>query len=103
MFRNKKLCKKINFKFCLIDTIPNSSFVNIKTRIGSKLKAFLNGLESADYYDTPLRDKLSAVYTNIGRNLKLINFTFTILDESAKAKTSSSNYALGIAKNKCRL
>ncbi len=51
--------------------------------------------------NTPFRDntihvKLSADGTNIGRNLKLLNFTFTILNEGAKAKRATGNYTLGI-------
>ncbi len=40
--------------------------------------------------------KLAADGTNIGRNLKLLNFTFTILNEGLRSRTASGNYTIGI-------
>lgn len=48
------------------------------------------------FHDHIIHVKLSADGTNIGRNLKLLNFTFTILNEGAKAKQAAGNYTLGI-------
>lgn len=42
--------------------------------------------------------KIAADGTNIGRDLSIINFTFTVLNESKKAKTAVGNYTLGISK-----
>ncbi|RMZ97560.1 hypothetical protein BpHYR1_039871 [Brachionus plicatilis] len=46
---------------------------------------------------TSFKVKLSADGTNVGRNIKLINFTFTVLNECDKAKTSKGNYTIGMA------
>lgn len=50
-----------------------------------------------DEFQGPIKIKLSRDGNNIRRNYKLINFTFTILNETFKAKTSSGNYTIGIS------
>jgi hypothetical protein len=52
--------------------------------------------QSVPFRDHIIHVKLSADGTNIGRNLKLLNFTFTILNEGARAKRATGNYTLGI-------
>ena len=49
-----------------------------------------------NFRDDIIHVKLSADGTQIGRNLKLLNLTFTIINEGNKAKTASGNYTLGI-------
>ncbi|CAF1136527.1 unnamed protein product [Brachionus calyciflorus] len=77
----KILRKSLNSKFDLNVNVRNSRFVNIKSRIAGQLNAFLSNLEEEFDDNIPLRIKLSADGTNIGRNLKLINYTFTLLNE----------------------
>lgn len=94
----RELRKNLNSKFKLVHTIPNSSFISAKFRIETQVKAFLKNLgEDYIHFNGPIKVKLSADGTNVGRNHKMVNFTFTILNETNKAKTSSGNYTLGIA------
>ncbi|RNA40268.1 hypothetical protein BpHYR1_045704 [Brachionus plicatilis] len=58
---------------------------------------FLKNSEDLDSFNGPLKIKLSADGKNVGRNLKIINFTFTVLNECDKAKTSKGNYTIGMA------
>ena len=61
-------------------------------------KQFLNhtSLPETKFKDPIIHVKLAADGTNIGRNLKLLNFTFTVINEGAKSKTANGNYTLGI-------
>ncbi len=43
-----------------------------------------------------IRIKLSGDGTNVSKRIKLINFTFSIIDEGLKARTSKGHYTLGI-------
>ena len=43
-----------------------------------------------------IRVKLSGDGTNIGKHLRVINFTFTLLDEGSKAHSSDGNHVLAI-------
>ena len=52
--------------------------------------------DDALFRDRIVHVKLSADGTNIGRNLKLLNFTFCVLNEGARAKRATGNYSLGI-------
>jgi hypothetical protein len=78
-------------------------YITLKDKLKFRLELFfgrkynqvdINKVEN--FQDHIIHLKLGADGTNIGRNLKLLNFTFTILNEGAKAKTATGNYTLGI-------
>ncbi len=52
--------------------------------------------EKKFFADNSVQIKLSADSTNISRNVKLVNFVFTIINEEKKACSVSGNYSLGI-------
>lgn len=85
----------MNEEFSLVYSVSNSVFIEPRQRIINRLLSFLkdNLLE-----ERILKVKISADGTNISRSLSIINFTFTILNESKKAKKASGNYTLGITK-----
>jgi hypothetical protein len=49
-----------------------------------------------NFSDELIHIKFAADGTNIGRNKKLLNLTFTMLNEGPKSLTASGNYTLGI-------
>jgi hypothetical protein len=53
-------------------------------------------IEKKYFIDNTVRIKLSADSTNISRNVKLVNFVFTIINEEKKASSVSGNYSIGI-------
>ena len=84
-------------------------YVSFSEKLKFRLQKYFDRKYGAHVHDdtalaeqnNPFRDgtihvKLSADGTNIGRNLKLLNFTFTILNEGARAKRATGNYTLGI-------
>ncbi|RMZ99298.1 hypothetical protein BpHYR1_033764 [Brachionus plicatilis] len=83
--------------FDLNETIPQKVFVAAKKRIEEQLLWFLEHLKDLDSISS-LKVKLSADGTNVGGNFKIVNFTFTILNEGDRAKASSGNYTLGLSK-----
>lgn len=72
---------------------------SLKTRVLQRLKVFVrkNTEEGIDTPDT-IRIKLTGDGTLIGRELKVINFAFTIIDEEEKAQSVAGNYSLAILK-----
>ena len=77
-----------------IKALDNGVFLNIKDAIQFKLLKYLDRNETCN--EEILKIKLSADATNIGRFNKIINFTFTIINETSKAKSAAGNYTLGI-------
>ena len=78
-------------------------FMSVEDKLRFRLDHFFKRKYRNDinHPDTVFKDpiihiKLGADGTNIGRNLKLLNFTFTIINEGALSKTASGNYTLGI-------
>jgi hypothetical protein len=81
-------------------------FLSFEDKLRARLQHFFdhkygihykNGEEnSVPFTDNIIHIKLAADGTNIGRSLKLLNFTFTIINEGAKAKKAIGNYSLGI-------
>lgn len=84
-------------------------YVSFKEKLKMRLQCYFErkygeNVESDDalakegqvFRDHIIHIKLSADGTNIGRNLKLLNFTFTILNEGQRAKRATGNYTLGI-------
>jgi hypothetical protein len=76
-------------------------FYSMEEKLKSRLNSFFErkyGTETLDerFRDSIIHVKLAADGTNIGRSLKLLNFTFTIINEGAKAKTATGNYTVGL-------
>ena len=80
-------------------------FVSAKAKIRNRVEAFFQrkyqmsdpeSFKNPDFTDEILHIRLAADGTNIGRNLKLLNFTFTILNEGPRSRTANGNYTLGI-------
>jgi len=69
-------------------------FINIQEKISNAIKHYLSSQERLD--SNPIRVKLSADATRIGRFIKIINFTFTILNDINMAMSVNGNYTLGI-------
>jgi hypothetical protein len=75
----------------------NGIFVNIQDKIKTVVKSFiLKNLNFEEVDLSAIKIKLSADGTQIGRFIKIINITFTIINDTKKAKTASGNYTLGI-------
>ena len=60
---------------------------------GLKIKGDLGEQET-------VRVKMSGDGTNIGKRLKVVNFTYTILNEKENAMSEKGNYVLAIIKTK---
>ncbi|CAF0834792.1 unnamed protein product [Brachionus calyciflorus] len=77
-------------------------YLSLKDKLEFRARIYLENkypdgnYDSKKFTDDTLYIKLSADGTNIGRNLKLLNFTFTIINEGSKAKTANGNYTIGI-------
>ncbi len=69
-------------------------FLDIKDAIQFKLLKYLDRNET--HNEEILKVKLSSDAKNIRRFNKIINFTFTIINETSKAKSAAGNYTLGI-------
>jgi hypothetical protein len=63
--------------------------------IKQKILAFLNSLKEGETPDK-IKIKLACDGTNISRNVKLVNFAFSIINEKNKAATAKGCYRLGI-------
>jgi hypothetical protein len=101
IFAIKKTRGQIDAMFDLHDN-EMGVFMKMEDKLKYRLETFFarkygaEGTESSKFRDYIIHVKLGADGTNIGRNLKLLNFTFTIINEGAKAKTATGNYTLGI-------
>jgi hypothetical protein len=78
-------------------------FMSVEQKLRFRLEQFFKrkykgDINEADvkFKDPIIHVKLGADGTNIGRNLKLLNFTFTLINEGQKSKGASGNYTLGI-------
>ena len=110
IFGMKKRKKEIDSLF----TVHNNEmgvFYSMRDKLKFRLESFFDrryGVKEENDEETavsttnkPFRDeiihvKLAADGTNIGRSLKLLNFTFTIINEGGRAKTATGNYTVGI-------
>ena len=72
---------------------------SLKQRILKRLEVLIckNTEEGIDTPNT-IRIKLTGDGTQIGRELKVINFAFTILDEGERAQSVAGNYSVAIMK-----
>lgn len=102
MFHLKKRRGQIDSMFAVHENEMGVFFSfadKLKWRLESYFErkyGFNYDVNAPTFRDDIIHVKLSADGTNIGRTLKLLNFTFTIINEGAKAKTANGNYTLGI-------
>ena len=70
---------------------------SLKKRVLQRLEVLIrkNTEEGINTPDT-IRIKLTGDGTQIGRELKVINFAFTIIEEGEKAQSVAGNYSLAI-------
>ena len=78
-----------------INKIGDGVFLDIKTTIITRITycSEINGLK-----DETIHIKFSADGTNVGKTIKMINFTFALINEGIKATTASGQYTLGLIK-----
>ena len=93
---------KIDLRFNIL-TNEKGVFVSAESKISHRVEAFFERKYKTrhpqivnDFTDEIIHIRLAADGTNIGRCLKLLNFTFTILNEGPRSLTASGNYTLGI-------
>jgi hypothetical protein len=89
----KEVRKEIN-KSLNIKKIENGFYTEPIQKIDFHINSFLK--EKKFFVDNSVQVKLSADSTNISRNVKLVNFVFTIINEEKKACSVSGNYSIGI-------
>lgn len=98
LYQVKKIAKSLNSNL-MITNCPNDCGVqqSLKARLLQRLEVFIHH-NTRKGIDTPdiIRIKLTGDGTQIGRELKVINFTFTIIDEVEKAQSITGNYSLAI-------
>jgi hypothetical protein len=89
-----KFRKNLNENLEIIELNERIHFVNVADKISQQIHAFL--LREPDFLGNKIKIKLSGDGTQIGRVLKIINITFTIVSDPKKCKTAKGNYTLGI-------
>jgi hypothetical protein len=78
----------------------NVKFVDIKQQIKKRFFEFLSALTQDELRDIKeLRIKFTADGTNVGKNLSLVNFCFTFLEDN-KHKSVFGNYTIGVGEIK---
>lgn len=102
LFHIKKRRQSIDSIFRIRDN-EMGVFMSIKEKLKFCLEKFFERKYGPDdvndptkFKDNIIHVKLGADGTNIGRNLKLLNFTITIINEGVKAKSATGNYTIGI-------
>ena len=95
IFKLKQRRSEINSMFEIFEN-EMGVYVSVRDKLILRLENYLQNNQESDCAEKTLHIKLGADGTNIGRNLKLLNFTFTIINEGAKAKTANGNYTIGI-------
>jgi len=108
--RIKKARQTIDKKFKIFNN-QMGVYLSMKAKLLFRLQIFfnkeygkINNLNDKDIFnDYKIHIKICADGTNIGRNLKLLNLTFTILNEGDAAKQATGNYTIGIfeIENEC--
>ena len=97
LYKIKEFKKRLN-KFFELKKNEYGSYVNAREKIEFVLKKVYKKLNKQIDNDT-FSIKFSGDGTNITRtSVQLLNFTFTVLNDKDKCKTSNGNYILG--KNK---
>ena len=90
----KKERKLLNSVFD-INIIPEGAYANINNKL-DRIIPFLIRHFPDKFVNREVIIKFSGDGTNICRNIKILNFTFTIINEGQIAKTASGNYTLGV-------
>ena len=102
MIRNRRAQIDLMFE---IHSNSKGVFVTAESKIRHRVEAFFERKYSTknpfvkdnrNFKDEIIHIRLAADGTNIGRCLKLLNFTFTILNEGPRSLTANGNYTLGI-------
>ena len=102
LYSLKKLKDQIYEKFKIFNN-QMGVYLSMKAKLLFRLQIFfnkkygkINNLNDKDIFnDYKIHIKICADGTNIGRNLKLLNLTFTILNEGDAAKQATGNYTIG--------
>lgn len=98
----KKFRDQIDTKFKIYNN-QIGVYLSMKDKLSFRLQIFFNkkygkkdNLNDKDIFvDHIIHVKICSDGTNIGRNLKLLNLTFTILNEGDAAKQATGNYTIG--------
>ncbi|KAL9970448.1 hypothetical protein ACROYT_G022824 [Oculina patagonica] len=94
--------KALNSKWNLSNTPGDTCGVqqSIKERLEIRLQSLIKNTptNSAFKHNRKIQVKLTGDGTNIGKRLHVINVTFTILDEGAKAMAADGNHLVAIIK-----
>lgn len=98
----KSARKAIDDKFKIFNN-EMGVYLSMKEKLSFRLQIFFNkkygtkdNLNDKEIFDDhTIHIKISADGTNIGRTLKLLNLTFTILNEGDAAKQATGNYTIG--------
>lgn len=97
-YKIKKRIEKINANWKLAPTPGEAD--GIQSSFKDSIKEQVKRLKDrGDFQDgNKIKIKLSGDGTNIGKRLKIVNFTYTILDEKEIAMNEQGNYILAIVK-----
>ena len=94
----KKRANELNSK-CDVKPLPNDMVgvqQSLSIRLMERMHHALNAsLETIHFNNNIVRIKLSGDGTNVGKNVHLVNFTFTLVDERV-AGSCEGNYVLAI-------
>ena len=97
MYSIKQKVKLLNSNWNLFATPGEAEGIQISFK--ESLKEQISRLQTkGDFKDSTIKVKVSGDGTNIGKRLKIVNFTYTILNEKDKAMTEKGNYVLAILK-----
>ncbi len=102
-YQLKKRISELN-KLWSIRPTPNG-ICGVQQSLEDRLRARVSYLHKTAPADAPFRAnktlnvKLSGDGTNIGKRLHVVNFTFTLLEEGARAYASEGNHTLAIFKS----
>ena len=100
----KKRRHEIDERFKIFEN-EKGVFVSAQEKIKSRIEIYLTkkyGMIDSENFSHPqfkdeiMHIRLAADGTNIGRSLKFLNFTFTLINEGTASNNASGNYTLGI-------
>lgn len=93
LYKIKQLTKDFNSSF---DVVPApEGVIGIQQSLRSRLTVRLQALQMLDQ-GQKIKIKLSGDGTTIARHLKVVNFTFTVLNEGTVARSATGNHTLAI-------
>lgn len=92
---NKRI-KNLNSKWKICQTPGELAGVQVSFK--QSLTEQILQLQANGFGDNTVKVKISGDGTNIGKRLKIFNFTYTILNEKGRAMGEKGNYVLAIVK-----